>query len=1388
MATTTKNPGTSGDTGSSARGRRSAVRSGSAYKGPRRQMRRPTGSPFAGAGNSGSDTSSNYDQPEENGSPFASSFGDHDFNAPLVDNTDSFPEKKKSYDSDELADAENTSKDDANNKPILSNESDAPWRNTTPSPTDATSSRLKKIQTIFKKRKVQAALGVGFVATLGIIVLSFFGGAFELIHVRENMLNNSRLGRIQKYSLENRRARSVAKIVRGLAAPDSRSLVNAERMASKFRAEGFDVIVTEGRVTRFGYNGRNLDLAGTDFRRATNDFFAGDVGRDISKRFDRVSNSQRGFWRGKLTTNVYNNLKVRLGDWVNEAANDIDNELTPSQKQATLIARANDAAEEIETRRISNIADLEDDANANNTDTTPRTTVEEIGIDEDAVNQYASDVTDNPGEIIAIGDTTDDILAQTAQGAGDEILGGGLDGLGNATETSVRSSLLNSAFSSISGTAGRLFSTTLRAGLVITAPSEYACRLKGAAQKVGSISNALLAAQLAGITVQLLLNPADSQRSGVLRANALNLFMGYMHRGNGYLASGGMQKLLGNNRATVSANESAAFNTSMKPTGFIGSLLNFANSFPLTSATACRIVTNGYFQVGVAAVGLVAAFFTGGQSLQVNAQQIIPSLLLSIGAEVAIQYGTALGVKLAARKLITGAENDAQFTGGAIAAGFTLMSGFGGASNGLLPSTRPAVASLETEESLDRAYVMKNRSLFDRYLNVAQSDSLLGKLAFATSTTSQQPENIARSSVASLGSYLSGDILKPLTSFARPSYAATEPATRECDDPQVEEWNLEHDDYCGVYWVTAPNLDLDNTERVLFRNNQIDLNGDPVAGSEYAEYIEDCGSGRPGPLYDQTISENGTSNPTNNRCLDTSTTFAYDRPEEFIITAPLDKRTAVEKLLFKRASAQNTTEIRTPSRLEHMSAWYGFKESDEANFNEDIEGVVGSGGAVATPALNNSVFIMGDSLTVGMQNSGASGNALGQSLSQNGWSPTIDAQGCRGVYQPQGAITGDGVSCPTPARAGGPIVDAITVANDPTKQSQLENAGTIIIALGTNGYETNIQEFTEKANELITRLRTINENANIHWLNIRLRDNGTKQNEYNAAIASIVSQNNIQLMNWDTFVTQVNSDNTTTNDVTWPTNDATHHDTNGYQRKVEYLVNSLGPAPSTSGGVVSGGGNVDCTGYNEIGNSPTSFIRRVYPAAIQSACQTMKQRCQQGVSDTQSILCSAFEYDGVYYGNGYGTYTGSRAIPIYGFSANYGNYGLQAQRWLAGRQSGSLNRTNLLECSGLTAVALYRAYNFSSSSLHCSGQFTNRQNPGFFDQLTMNQVRAGDFVTKTFGCNSGSGGHVAIAVTTPDASGNFIVYETNTWRRPVRFTQQNINRDFPGGWSRFKPQ
>ena len=204
-------------------------------------------------------------------------------------------------------------------------------------------------------------------------------------------------------------------------------------------------------------------------------------------------------------------------------------------------------------------------------------------------------------------------------------------------------------------------------------------------------------------------------------------------------------------------------------------------------------------------------------------------------------------------------------------------------------------------------------------------------------------------------------------------------------------------------------------------------------------------------------------------------------------------------------------------------------------------------------ATTNSLYMIGDSLTVGMNNASLGQYAISELFTAQGWNPTINAQGCRPLYNassPDG-FEGDGSACPL-----GTITSAF---NEFEKdKSTIATAGAVVVALGTNNYERDQQLFHDKGVEYVQKIRSANPSIgnNIYWVNTYTKGGGLS--ERSAMIDSIVKDTGIQLIDFRS----VAKDEVT---YSYPSNDTRHHDANGYRHKSEFIVNSIGPPVLVNG-------------------------------------------------------------------------------------------------------------------------------------------------------------------------------------------------------------------------------
>jgi len=231
---------------------------------------------------------------------------------------------------------------------------------------------------------------------------------------------------------------------------------------------------------------------------------------------------------------------------------------------------------------------------------------------------------------------------------------------------------------------------------------------------------------------------------------------------------------------------------------------------------------------------------------------------------------------------------------------------------------------------------------------------------------------------------------------------------------------------------------------------------------------------------------------------------------------------------------------------------------------------------------------------------------------------------------------------------------------------------------------------------------------------------------------------------------------------------------------------------SISSGTYTAGGELSCDGYFKVSPQPAivtdgrpagSLVP--YSAEVQQSCESLKQSCLSGVSGGVKALCAAFEFHDAFYGS---TSLPDRNMAVYGMRA--ATNGLHdPEGWYSKRQPG-LNPYNMLECSALTMVAVWRAFG-NTQEIGCSGSWGSRSHPDLFRQVAVNEIQPGDFLSKNFGCNVAStnqttanGGHVAIAASTVSADGKVLVYEQSGYGTTTHFRLANMS-SFAGNHSRW---
>lgn len=180
------------------------------------------------------------------------------------------------------------------------------------------------------------------------------------------------------------------------------------------------------------------------------------------------------------------------------------------------------------------------------------------------------------------------------------------------------------------------------------------------------------------------------------------------------------------------------------------------------------------------------------------------------------------------------------------------------------------------------------------------------------------------------------------------------------------------------------------------------------------------------------------------------------------------------------------------------------------NIEEDTCGSVDS----PIPLGGNSIYIMGDSLTVGMSNEANIDptETLKGQLGANGWSPVVNGQGCRPLWY-GGSTTQEVTATPECGQpAGGFITSGFRQLE--IDRPVISTSKAFVISLGTNRTESNDAEFEQKASEFADALlrEAPGLAGNIYWVNLF----ATSYNfdARNAIIARVAAAKNVQVIDF----------------------------------------------------------------------------------------------------------------------------------------------------------------------------------------------------------------------------------------------------------------------------------
>ncbi len=747
----------------------------------------------------------------------------------------------------------------------------------------------------FTRKQKFAGFG-GIMSIVSIVVGLLFGGnALEPIHMIENALSKG--NKAPNRALQVRRTRSFTKTIRDINKGSGGVIgrFNADRLVERMSKHGFAIAMepTTKKINHLSFDYRDVDgstkthsfnFDEPDLVKATSDFFDHPVaGKEIKLRYNAVTGGTATTWRGRSAIRLYSKLRVRLQPYTRNAPAETD---TSNKTRDNAIAYTKTNIEEAGSggsiNRTRSSSELEDQDGNGEPDSEAIDGTE--GFLDPEQEAAISEVLEN-------GESLDEAMGVDS-GVGDTF-GDGFENAVNDAPNSVSKiqALRNLASKNLipginlPKLAARLarFDVALRA-LDVTEAPRIACRVKGTIDFSQKLKSVYMAAELAKLMTRFA-TQAHGAKAGSTTARDLGLLMSWLHRpnptnGKTYANEPSFLKAfldVGDGKPS-NANH-ARYSLSRKRTGFAAVMYNFVDSVPFTSPLSCKTINNGLVQAGGFAIGIIGAVVSGGG---LTTGQLLFQGGLILAEEVSFQLLTSYVLRSVKGGVIDGHENGEQI-GAALASGKGSLFGMNGGSNGLKPITKDRAIALINEYDEQERYIASQQTIFDRYFNINEQNSLLRNVAVTMSSTfPRSPKLLLSDGFGILNPSAWADRLASTI----PGSGMVIAAGQECDDPQIIEYNIATDAYCNPVMAEAPLLDTDETEAVLRRG----INGKPLIDSEgfaidypdenYDEdlhdFIEYCHSGRPAILYNDNLTGEGTAEPEDGTCVEPGTPLPGD--------------------------------------------------------------------------------------------------------------------------------------------------------------------------------------------------------------------------------------------------------------------------------------------------------------------------------------------------------------------------------------------------------------------------------------------------------------------------------------------------------------------------------
>lgn len=217
----------------------------------------------------------------------------------------------------------------------------------------------------------------------------------------------------------------------------------------------------------------------------------------------------------------------------------------------------------------------------------------------------------------------------------------------------------------------------------------------------------------------------------------------------------------------------------------------------------------------------------------------------------------------------------------------------------------------------------------------------------------------------------------------------------------------------------------------------------------------------------------------NQHCSDNSD-HAYQNDAEFNNPATNWNQQAADNP--DPESGQPTNTKTNPCMLIKAAAGAMAGKYDDSNLTADD---LASPGSSQPTATNNKIYVLGDSLTVGMESAG-----LSKTLKAAGWQPTVRGE------------------------VGRTLEQGLTQAK--SDELIVKESGTIVVELGTNNYGASDSSFNSGLKSLYDYIHSTNPTAQVFWVNYSAskEDWKSKLAQKNQLLSAFASANNISILDW----------------------------------------------------------------------------------------------------------------------------------------------------------------------------------------------------------------------------------------------------------------------------------